>query len=125
MEMLMEASKIQRKPAATHNVGELGTKNKARVLSTAPIKKYGRRRPQRGLQVRSERYPMMGCTNSPVRGAAIQSPGNSSLLAPKFWKMLDMNPPCRAKPNWMPKKPKLMFQICQKERRFCAMGTQF
>src|SRR5437870_5724529 len=28
---------------------------------------------------------------------------------------------CSAQPNWMPKKPKLMFQICQKLRcGFCA-----
>src|SRR5450759_4426499 len=27
---------------------------------------------------------------------------------------------CKPQPNWMPRKPKLMFQICQKERRgFC------
>src|ERR1035437_1292557 len=24
---------------------------------------------------------------------------------------------CKPQPNWMPRKPKLMFQICQKERR--------
>jgi hypothetical protein len=31
-----------------------------------------------------------------------------------------MNPPCKANPNWMPKNPKLMFQICQKDNfGFC------
>src|SRR5262245_60150748 len=28
---------------------------------------------------------------------------------------------CRPQPNWMPRKPKLMFQICQKERRGLVM----
>ena len=31
--------------------------------------------------------------------------------------MADMLPICRPQPNWMPKKPKLMFQICQKLKR--------
>jgi hypothetical protein len=29
--------------------------------------------------------------------------------------MRDMKPPCSAKPNWMPRKPNDMFQICQNE----------
>src|ERR671918_1666255 len=28
---------------------------------------------------------------------------------------------CSAQPNWMPRKPKLMFQICQKPR--CGLAT--
>jgi hypothetical protein len=39
MEILIDASRIQRNPAAIHKVGELGTKNSAKVLSTAPTKK--------------------------------------------------------------------------------------
>src|SRR3954454_14903028 len=31
--------------------------------------------------------------------------------------MADMFPICSPQPNWMPKNPKLMFQICQKLRR--------
>ena len=52
---LMEASIIQSMPPAIQSVGELGMMSMASEASTAPIRKNGRRRPQRGLQVRSER----------------------------------------------------------------------
>src|SRR5690606_9209596 len=39
MLMLIDASKTQSKPAAIHNAGECGTKNKASELKIAPIKK--------------------------------------------------------------------------------------
>ena len=55
MLMLMEASIIQSMPPAIHKVGELGMTSMASDASTAPIRKNGRRRPQRGLQVRSDR----------------------------------------------------------------------
>src|SRR5215468_10579646 len=41
----------------------------------------------------------------------------SSTLAPSVWKMRLTFAFCSAKPNWMPMKPKHMFQICQKLRR--------
>ena len=39
IEILIEASKIHKQPAAIHSVGECGTKNKTTELSIAPIKK--------------------------------------------------------------------------------------
>ena len=39
IETLMEASKIQSIPAATHNTGELGMTNKANEAKIAPTKK--------------------------------------------------------------------------------------
>ena len=99
MLMFMDASRIHKQPTATQSTGECGTKNNANELRTAPIRKKGRLRPKRGCQVLSLKYPIMGCTISPVSGAAIHNSGISSLAAPSVWKIRDMNPPCRANPN--------------------------
>ena len=58
---------------------------------------------------------MIGCTTRPVSGAAIHRPGSESISAPRVWKMRLTLAFCSAKPNWMPRKPKHMFQICQNE----------
>src|ERR1700736_230895 len=57
----------------------------------------------------------MGCTMSPLNGAAIHSTGTCSRLAPRVWKMRLTLAFCRAKPNCRPMKPKHMFQICQND----------
>src|SRR3982750_2351717 len=57
---------------------------------------------------------MTGCTRRPLNGAAIQSAGIASTLAPSVWKMRLTFEFCNAKPNCRPMKPKHMFQICQK-----------
>ena len=43
---LMDASRIQSIPPATQSAGELGITSKAKDARMAPMKKYGRRRPQ-------------------------------------------------------------------------------
>ncbi len=105
---------IHSNPAAIHSAGELGMASSAKVASTAPARKYGRRRPNLP-QVRSEKWPINGCTINPVSGAAIHNAGISDTLAPSVWKMRLTLAFCSAKPNWMPRKPKHMFQICQND----------
>jgi hypothetical protein len=54
---------------------------------------------------------------SPVTGAAIHKIGIFSTLAPSVSKILLTFAFCRAKPNCIPRNPKLMFQICQNVKR--------
>src|ERR1700736_3155571 len=57
----------------------------------------------------------MGCTMSPLNGAAIHSNGTCSRPAPRVWKIRLTLAFWRAKPNCRPMKPKHMFQICQND----------
>src|ERR671921_2450096 len=59
----------------------------------------------------------MGWTSNPVTGAAIHRIGMFSTLAPRVSKMRLTLAFCSAKPIWMPRKPKLMFQISQNDKR--------
>ncbi len=77
MLILMEASRIQRRPAAIHNAELNGMRTRAHELRIAPVRKKGRRLPK-GPQVLSLQCPIIGCTSKPVSGAASQSSGNWS-----------------------------------------------
>src|SRR5207302_7820565 len=113
---LIDASRIQSSPAAIHSALDVGMKKSAIDARMDPVRKYGRRRPS-GPQVRSLSAPTMGWTIKPVNGAANQSNGTASGLAPSRSYTADMLASCSPQPNWMPRKPKLMLNICQKFSR--------
>ncbi len=56
-----------------------------------------------------------------MTGAASQRIGRSSIEAPSDWKIRLTFAFCNAKPNWMPRNPKHMFQICQKLSSGCDL----
>ena len=129
--MLSDASSIQSIAAANSSgapkAGLNGIRKSAMADRMAPVRKYGRRRPRR-FQVRSERWPMIGCTSRPVSGAATHSAGRSSMLDPSVWKTRLMFEFCSAKPIWMPKNPKLIFHSPAKfwrgfSRNACVMRS--
>jgi hypothetical protein len=83
MLMLMHASSTHSSPAAIQSVDDVGMMKSARLARMAPTRKYGRRRPSLP-HVRSLSDPTIGCTMSPVRGAASQRIGMRSGWAPSF-----------------------------------------
>ena len=83
IEIFMEASSTHNKIAAIHKATEFGIRNNAIDDNTAPTKKKGLLLPHLGCHVRSLIYPIIGCTNNPVNGAAIHKIGMSSIFAPR------------------------------------------
>src|SRR6478752_7040893 len=110
IEMLRLASSVQSSTAAISSWLESGMRNSDSVARSAPATKYGRRRPSRPSHVRSDIWPMIGCTRSPVSGAATQSTGRLSTLDPSDWNIRLMFAFWGAKPIWIPKKPNEIFQ---------------
>jgi hypothetical protein len=67
---------------------------------------------------------MMGCTINPVMGAAAQKRARLLGDAPSVSKIRLVFAFCNAKPNCIPKKPKLIFQICQKFKSGLALPDE-
>ena len=89
----MVASKIQRPPAAIQSAGLWGTASNVKEARMAPIRKYGRRRPNLECHVLSLIWPIIGWTIRPVKGAAIHNNGRLCSSAPKVSKILLIKPP--------------------------------
>jgi hypothetical protein len=88
----------------------------------APIRKNGLRRPQRGLQVRSDSAPIIGWISSPVTGPARLRIGRSCAFAPMNWKIGLMAVCCIPKLYWIPKNPRFISRICRMSiSGFCRM----
>src|SRR6476659_4491299 len=65
----------------------------------------------------------MGCTSSPVSGAAIHNAGRSSTLEPSDWKIRLMFAFWSANPIWMPKNPNEMFHSPASDCRGLSIVT--
>ena len=72
--MLIDASRIQSRPAAIQSVEDVGMKNSARLDRIAPDEEVRAPAPQPAPGAVAQR-PTIGCTSSPVSGAASQSSG--------------------------------------------------
>ena len=99
-------------------IEEFGSSIMAQAATMAPPSIKGKRRPSL-FQVRSDAAPTIGCTSKPMIGAANQNSDNDDKSAPKSDKIRLTLPFCSAKPICTPKKPKLRFQICQKDNLGC------
>ena len=98
------------------NIGALGSKIIPNTAAIAPARMNGRRRPNR-FHVLSDAEPTIGWTINPMIGATSQNSDSEWRSAPKSERIRLTFAFCSAKPNWTPRKPKLTFHICQKERR--------
>jgi hypothetical protein len=112
--VLLDMSSSHRSTTANHSKDTNGQRNRQTEQPIAPMRKYGFRRPQRGLHVRSLIAPMSGWTNRPVIGPARFSSGRSSGEAPINWKIGFIAVCCRPKLYWIPKNPKFIRRICVK-----------
>ena len=83
MAVLLLASSSHSSSTAVQMAATNGNRNRQMLQPIAPTTKYGLRRPNRGLQVRSDSAPISGWMNSPVTGPARLSSGNWSGRAPR------------------------------------------
>ena len=70
---------------------KLPTLGKMTIVITAkiiPINKYGNLLPILGIQVRSDKDPIPGCTTRPASGGKMKNQPNFVGSAPKVWKIL-------------------------------------
>ena len=113
MEMLMEASRIHSMPAATHSEGTLGKANRA-------SRRAPRRRGSRAAAAEAGPGAVGQIAHHGLHDQAGQRGGDPQqrdlvhVGAEGLEDAADVGVP-RAKPNWMPRKPKHMFQICQND----------
>ena len=109
--VLLLASSSHSRMTAIHTAVTNGNRNRHRLQPIAPIRKNGLRRPQRGLQVRSDRAPISGWMSSPVIGPARFRIGRSPGSAPRNSYTGFTAVCCMPKLYWMPKNPRFMIRI--------------
>src|SRR3954451_11175538 len=108
IEVLLPASSSQKQITASHRTPTNGNANKMIEHRIAPQVMNGRRRPQRGLQVRSLAAPISGWMSSPVIGPARFRIGSCSGSAPISRKRGFTADWVRPKLNWTPKNPRFI-----------------
>ena len=110
IEVLLPTSSSQKQMTASHRMPTNGNRKRITAQRSAPAVMNGRRRPQRGLQVRSLIAPISGWMSSPVTGPARLRIGSSSGDAPISRKSGFTADWVRPKLNCTPKKPRFIIR---------------
>src|SRR3954467_7155935 len=111
IDVLLPASSSQKQSTPTHRIPTNGNTKRMIEHRIAPAVTNGRRRPQRGLQVRSLTAPISGWMTSPVTGPARLRIGSWSGLAPISRKSGFTADCVSPKLNWTPKNPRFIIRI--------------
>src|SRR4051794_8723020 len=110
MEVLLPASSNQKQMTPSQSAPTNGNAKRMRAQRMAPPVMKGRRRPQRGLQVRSLIAPIIGWMTSPVTGPARLRIGSCSGEAPMSRKSGFTADCVRPKLNCTPKNPRFIIR---------------
>src|SRR3954471_11597986 len=111
IEVLLPTSSSQKQMTPSQSTPTNGNAKRMIEHRIAPVVMNGRRRPQRGLHVRSLIAPISGWMTRPVTGPARLRIGSCSGLAPISRKSGFTADWVRPKLNWTPKNPRFIIRI--------------